>query len=101
MNLPRLLSCLTATLSSGLIATQAQAQIYRPDAEGYPCDARPRLAVVQDDHGYSIRPRPSQTVTAPAPVLSTIAIGTSYKIDTRIVARSPLSSLEVSHAPRR
>lgn len=101
MNLPRPLSGLIATLSLGLIAFQAQAQDYRPDAEGYPCDMRNRLAVVQDDQGYSIRTHPGLRATDQAPVLSTIAIGTSHKIDTGIVARSPLAKVEVSHAPRR
>jgi hypothetical protein len=101
MTFPRPSTGLVAILASTLLATQALAQDYRPDAKGYPCDARARLAVVQDDQGYSIRPlqRPAE-IDKPA-VPSRIAIGAALRVDARIFAFPARAAREVSHASRR
>jgi hypothetical protein len=41
--------------SAGIGANPANAQTYRPDAEGYPCARTAQLAVVQSETGFSIR----------------------------------------------
>lgn len=101
MKLPRPLPGLIATLSLGFIATQAQAQDYRPDAEGHPCDARIRLTVVQDGQSYAIRTRPIEAAKPQEAAAPSIAIGTSLKLDGAIFAHSPLATQDVSNAPRR
>lgn len=101
MTFPRPSTGLVAILASSLLATQALAQDYRPDAEGYPCAARGRLAIVQDDQGYSIRP-PQLAAEADRPmVTSTIAIGAAFIVDAKIFALTARAAKEVSHAPRR
>lgn len=101
MTFPRPSTGLVAILASSLLATQALAQDYRPDTEGYPCATRGRLAIVQDDQGYSIRPlQLAAEVDKPA-VTSTIAIGAALRVDAKIFALPARAAKEVSHASRR
>jgi hypothetical protein len=46
---------LAGALLLGIGANPANAQTYRPDAEGYPCARTAQLAVVQSETGFSIR----------------------------------------------
>ena len=100
MTFPRPSTGLVAILATSLLAPQAQAQNYRPDAEGYPCAARGRLAIVQDDQGYSIRHQPLTQVDKVA-VASVIPIGASLTVDAKIFALAASTAKEASHAPRR
>ncbi|PKP92765.1 MAG: hypothetical protein CVT77_07760 [Alphaproteobacteria bacterium HGW-Alphaproteobacteria-16] len=86
-------------LAITLATTGAAAQQYRPDAEGYPCTAKDRLTITQDDQGYSIRSRPvAAPLTKEAPV---ITIGSGLRVDARIFGLIDQANAEVSHAPRR
>lgn len=90
-----------AILAASLLATQGQAQDHRPKAEGYPYAARGRLAVVQDDQGYSIRHQQAAgQITKPA-AATVVPIGATLKIDAKIFALSIQASAEASHAPHR
>ncbi|WP_188064341.1 hypothetical protein [Sphingobium sp. KCTC 72723] len=101
MTFPCPSSRLAAILAASLLASQAQAQDYRPDAEGYPCAARSQLAIVQDDQGYSIRLRQVAGQAAKPVVATAIPIGAAFKIDARIFALSTQASGEASSASRR
>lgn len=95
--LPRLGVILAITLAT----TGAHAQEYRPDAEGYPCSAKDRLTITQDDQGYSIRSRPvAAPVTKETPATA-ITIGKAHRFDAKIFGLTPRPNAEVSHAPRR
>lgn len=100
MTFPRPSTGLVAILATSLLAPQAHAQNYRPDAEGYPCAARGRLAIVQDDQGYSIRHEPLTQVDTAA-VTSVIPIGAALTVDAKIFALAASTAKEASHAPRR
>jgi hypothetical protein len=101
MTFPRPSTRLVAILASSLLATQTQAQDYRPDTEGYPCGARGRLAIVQDDQGYSIRPLQLAAETDKAAVPSMIAIGAALRVDAKIFAVPAPAAKGAAHAPRR
>ncbi len=101
MTFPRPSTGVVAILAASLIATQGQAQDYRPDAEGYPCTARSQLAIVQDDQGYSIRRQQVEGPAAKSAVATTIPIGAALKVDARIFALSAQASGEVPSASRR
>ena len=97
----RPLSGLGVILAITLATTGAHAQQYRPDAEAYPCTAKDRLTITQDDQGYSIRSRP---IAAPAPkeaAAAAIAIGKALRFDAKIFGLTPSANPEVSDAPRR
>ena len=98
MPFPRPSTGLAALLASSLLATRALAQDYRPDAEGYPCGTHGRLAIVQDDQGYSIRPLQRVAEADRPAVPSTIAIGAALRLDTNIFALPARAAKEVSHA---
>lgn len=100
MTFPRLSTGLVAILATSLLAPRAQAQNYRPDAEGYPCAARDRLAIVQDDQGYSIRHQPLTQVDKVA-AASVIPIGAALTVDAKIFALATSTAKEASRAPRR
>ncbi len=81
--------------------TAAQAQHYRPDAEGYPCVRRAPLAVVANEQGFAIETVPS---TRPASTLKrpiAIAIGSSLKIDRAVIERAATFKSEARNAGRR
>lgn len=71
----RPLSGLGVILAITLATTGAHAQQYRPDAEGYPCTARDRLTIIQDDQGYSIRSQPVAAQVTKEASATGIAIG--------------------------
>lgn len=97
----RLIPAGAALAASAGMLSPALAQDYRPDAEGYPCEARSKLAVVDDGSGFAIRPMHAPAATNPLPEsVRLIAIGASLKVDPQIFARAP-SRKEVTHAPHR
>ena len=96
----RPLSELGVILAITLASTGAHAQQYRPAAEGYPCTAKARLTITQDDQGYSIRGRPVAAPVANGAPAAAIAIGKAVRFDARIFDLAPRANAEVSHAPR-
>lgn len=97
----RPLSGLGVILAITLAPTGAHAQQYRPAAESYPCTAKDRLTITQDDHGYSIRSRPVAEPVAKGAPAAAIAIGKAVRFDAKIFGLAPRANAEVSHAPRR
>lgn len=97
----RPLSGLGVILAITLATTSAHAQEYRPDAEGYPCAAKDRLTITQDDQGYSIRSRPVALPVAKEAPASAITIGKGLRFDAKIFGHTPRPNAEVPHAPRR
>lgn len=95
--------CLTA-IAVALIAGEASAQQYRPDAEGYPCGAHKALTVVQDGPGFSIRRSgdpASGTSAARITSGAIVAIGNALRVDRRIFAIAQQRSEDENHAQRR
>jgi hypothetical protein len=97
----RPLSGLGVILAITLATPGAHAQQYRPDAEGYPCAAKDRLTITQDDQGYSIRSWPVAAPVAKEAPAAAIAIGKALRLDARIFGLTSRANAEVSHAPRR
>ncbi len=84
-------------------ANPANAQTYRPDAEGYPCARTAQLAVVQSETGFSIREKADRAAPppAPAPLPAAIKLGNSLTLDSRIFARTSLVRPESTDVPQR
>lgn len=97
----RPLSGLGVILAITLATTGAHAQQYRPDAEGYPCTAKDRLTIIQDDQGYSIRSQPVAAPVTKEASATGIAIGKALRLDAKIFGLVGQAKAEVSHAPRR
>ena len=78
----------------------AQAQSYRPDAEGYPCSKRVPLSVVPTDQGFAIEPRrePVPAITTPRP--ASVTIGTNLKIDRALLDGTASAKEMTDAAPR-
>ncbi|WP_254295386.1 hypothetical protein [Sphingomonas tagetis] len=78
----------------------AQAQSYRPDAEGYPCSKRVPLDVAATEQGFVIEPRrePVPAISAARP--ASVAIGATLKVD-RALLDGTLSATEVTDAAPR
>ena len=85
----RPLSGLGVILAITLATTGAHAQQYRPDAEGYPCTARDRLTIIQDDQGYSIRSQPVAAQVTKEASATGIAIGSVVHAPQRWWQRTP------------
>ncbi|MCP3731325.1 hypothetical protein M9978_12895 [Sphingomonas sp. MG17] len=83
------------------LAPLAQAQSYRPDAEGYPCSRHASLGVVATAKGFVIEARtlPSPKAAASRPV--TIALGASLKIDRALLDRASTPAAEADNAEGR
>ena len=97
---------LAALMSALMPVAAAQGQDlplqYRPDSEGYPCNARSRLTIIQEDQGFAIRPVsdiqnrvPAQRLDAP------IGVGATMKLDTSLLRDRTPSLKEVVDATRR
>lgn len=85
--------------SVSCLAPSAQAQRYRPDAEGFPCAKYASLGVVPTDQGFSIQARPVETNAAePRPVA--IALGRTFRIDRALFDRDAPATLEATDAQR-
>ena len=76
-------------------------QQYRPDPEGYPCNAKSRLTITQQDQGFAIRSVSDTQNRVPVPRLDVpIGVGATMKLDTALL-RGATSLKEVVDAPRR
>jgi len=65
----------------------AGAQDHRPDAGGYPCTSRPKLAVRQDGQGFSIAkldPAVPERIDPAFRTPTEIALGAALRIDRAI-----------------
>lgn len=88
-----------------LAASPVEAKEHRPDADGFPCAQRGRLAVNPDGQGFSIGRRslasdiPSAVSTL-APVAA-VAIGDALRLDPIILGGRNKTTGGVDHDPRR
>lgn len=101
---------LVALMSSLMPVSAAQGQDlvqqYRPDSEGYPCSARNKRTVTQEDQGFAIRPagevRPAEPQRQPRSHGETlIAVGATMKLDAALLHDRVSSLKEAVNAPRR
>lgn len=92
---PHILFALAGLAMATAAQAQTSAQYHRPDRDGYPCSTQERLAVVQDDQGFSI-------TAATKPVLKAVVpIGTGLTLDRALFGDTTARSKEASDAPRR
>ncbi len=90
-----------ASIAIAVSSGAAEAQQYRPDAEGYPCGAKPRLTIAQGEHGFSIQPVADRPQRLRRPVQNLIDIGASIKLDAAILKRPVPANREGADAERR
>lgn len=104
------LPALAFTLATAFVPSQALAQTYRPDAEGYPCASKGMLAVFQDGPDFVIRktraPERARTETptqaeADAATKALVKIGATLKLDQQIFKAALRRSQEAADASRR
>jgi len=77
-------------------------QQYRHDSEGYPCSARSRLTITQEDQGFAIRPVSDAQNRVPVPRLDVpIGVGATMKLDTALLRDRTPSLKEAVDAPHR
>ena len=91
------------TVTFGIVviaaASEAPAQSNPRDAKACPCAAHDRLAIVQDQQGFSIaRAKPE---SAPATTATRVSLGASLKLDRALFTRNEAGSTEAINAPRR
>ena len=97
----RPLSILATAIVAVCAASEAPAQSgsRHRDAEAFPCAAHGRLAIVQDQQGFSItNAKPDK---AAGPARARVPLGASLKLDRALFVNSADGSKEASDAPRR
>jgi len=88
-------------LTALLVGGAAQAHVQTRIDNNAPA-ASTRLAIVQDDQGFSIKPSSLATAGYPCPASSPmVRLGTGLKLDATIFDRTSRPLQEVVDAPRR
>lgn len=91
-----ILSAIAGLAMATAASAQMSTQNHRPDTSGYPCSARDRLAVVQDDRGFSITVAPK-----PVEIKAAVPLGTGITLDRALFATAAARTKETSDAARR
>jgi hypothetical protein len=97
-----LVALMTGIMPVEGVKGQEIARQYRPDAEGYPCAARDKLMIAQEDQSFTIRP--VANVGGPAaqpPIQRKIGVGASMKLDAALLGYALPSHREAANAARR